>query len=421
MKKIKLPLAIALTTIIVSQLLVNCKKDVAAPSPLKIMTVTTDGGIVLNGASQGIDIPLNSSVIVLFDKEVDTADANLTNVALKANGIDVPSTITADGSTVTIKPNANMKTGTNQTISVASTFKAKDGAGTIAKDFTFKTFGNTSVIPPQVANQLSYFSFSGNMNDEVGTHTPEATDIRYLTYTTDRFGFAGLTGDFNGSTSIVEVPNGDQYMLDNSLTISVWIKANSTKDGQFVLGLAARKGFLLELATDWSWVDFTVQYLQAGDFTESQDNQYQGSGLNNTNGGWQGTTFQDTAPAGVGLTYFKDKWAHVVYTYDAATKVATTYINGAKVIQSDFNLWPDVVGGVRTITGVKYAGNLTGGGNKLALGFMQGSQNRIITDSWADPADIYSNHFKGQMDDLRIFKVALTSDEVATLYAAEKP
>lgn len=420
MKNLKLPLTVAMTTIVVAQFMVNCTKDEPAPSPLKIVSVATDGGTALNGSTQATDVPLNSSVIVVFDKEVDTTAVNLTNITLKANGADVPSVTTATGSTVTIKPKANMKTGTNETVSVASGFKAKDGAGSIANDFTFKTFGKASIVPPQSTNQLAYFSFSGDMVDEVGTHTPDPTDVRYLTYTTDRFGFAGLTGDFNGATSIVEIPNGNQFMLDNSLTISVWIKASSTKNGQFVLGLGARKGFLLELATDWSWVDFTTQYLQGGNFTESQDNKYLGDGLSNTNGGWQGCTFQASAPSGVGLTYFKDKWAHVVYTYDAATKLATTYINGAKMIQSDFNLWP-VGDGVRTIVGVKYAGNMTGGGNKLALGFMQGSQNRIITDSWADPADIYSNHFKGQMDDLRIFKVALTAAEAAALYTAEKP
>jgi hypothetical protein len=96
------------------------------------------------------------------------------------------------------------------------------------------------------------------------------------------------------------------------------------------------------------------------------------------------------------------------------------YLNGEKVNQFDFNLWPsDNI--KRTTTGLKFAGNLTSGGNKLALGFIQGSMNRIIQDTWADPADIYSNHFKGLMDDVRIFKVVLTSEEVAILYAAEKP
>jgi hypothetical protein len=95
------------------------------------------------------------------------------------------------------------------------------------------------------------------------------------------------------------------------------------------------------------------------------------------------------------------------------------YLNGEKVKESDFNLWP-IDNPTRTVTGVKFAGNMDGG-NKLALGFIQASQNRVVTHTWADPAEIYTYHFKGLMDDLRIFKVALTSAEVATLFAAEKP
>ena len=111
---------------------------------------------------------------------------------------------------------------------------------------------------------------------------------------------------------------------------------------------------------------------------------------------------------------------HVVCIYEASTKLATMYINGEKVKQHDFNLWP-VGDARRTVTGVKFAGNLTGGRNKLALGFIQASQNRIIPDGWADPTDPFNNHFTGQMDDVRIFKVALNGPEVTTLYTAEKP
>ena len=96
------------------------------------------------------------------------------------------------------------------------------------------------------------------------------------------------------------------------------------------------------------------------------------------------------------------------------------YLNGEKVKQHDFNLWPSG-DAKRGATGVKFAGNLTGGGNKLALGFIQGSLNRIISDTWADPADPLNNHFKGVMDDVRLFKVALSASEVTTLYTAEKP
>lgn len=367
--------------------------------------------------------PVNSSVVVTFDKAIEASTADASSIAIIVNGVNIPSTITVNSTTVTIKPNVDMANGIDHLVSVTSMIKASDGAPATAAEFTFKTFGRATVVPPQASSQLSYFSFSGNMNDAVGTHTPVAADVRNLTYTTDRFGFAGLAGNFNGETTLVEIPNGEQYMANNSFTLSVWIKASTTQNGQFVLGLGAWKGFQLELATDWSWVNFATQYAEAGGISDSEDNKFTGTGLTKDNGGWQGWTFQkDVLPhgGGVGTLYFKDKWAHVVCTYEASTKLSTMYINGEKVNQFDFNLWP-VSDARRTVTGVKFAGNLTGGGNKLALGFIQASQNRIIPDSWADPANPFSNHFKGQMDDVRIFKVALNAAEVTTLYTAEKP
>lgn len=422
MKQLRLILRMVLVTGVMAVFLQRCKKDDKAPEPLKVVSVVTELGVALDGATAATSVPVNASVIVTFDKEIDVSTGNASSIAIIANGVNVPSTITVNSTAVTLKPNADMATGTDHTVSVASTLKATDGAPATVAEFTFKTFGRANVVPPQSSNQLSYFSFSGNMNDAAGTHTPVAADVKNLTFTTDRFGFAGLAGNFNGETTLVEIPNGEQYMANNSLTLSVWIKASSAQDGQFVLGLAAWKGFQLELASDWSWVKFATQYAQAGG-SDSEDNWFPGTGLTKDNGGWQGWTFhKNVLPygGGVGTTYFKNKWAHVVCTYEASTKLATMYLNGEKVKQHDFNLWP-VNDARRTVSGVKFAGNLTGGGNKLALGFIQGSQNRIIPDGWADPANPFNNHFTGQMDDVRIFKVALTATEVTTLYTAEKP
>jgi len=396
----------------------NCSKE--TPNQFKIVSVTTDAGVDLNSSTQATDIPLNASTIILFDNLVDTTHANLSAISLNANGAVVPTRITADGSTVTITPKTNMATGTVETLSITSDLKGANGARITPTDISFKTLGHTNAAPPQADNQLSYFSFSGNMNDEAGTHTPEAAAVKDLTYSTDRFGFAGLTGDFNGSTSLVEIPNGDQYLANNSFTLSIWVKANGSKNGQFVLGLGAWTGFYMDLPADWASIRFTNQFAEAGGVSSTEDNIYYGNGLTGANGGWQGWTFQSTVSGTVGAAYFQDKWAHVVSTYDASTRLATLYINGEKVKQQDFNLWSDG-SSQKTIKGVTFAGNLTGGGNVLALGFIQGSQNRIITDAWADPANPYSEHFQGQMDDLRIFKVALTAAEVSTLYAAEKP
>jgi hypothetical protein len=419
MKKPLLLLSAIVTLGLTTLFLENCKDD--EPDFMQVVSVTTDAGMELTG-SAATGVPITGSVIVTFNKAVSAPSADQSSIALMAGDILVPSTLTVNDKSITLKPDAKMIVGSTYTISISTNLKAQDGASAATKAVDFKTFGRANVIPPRLASQLSYFPFTESMTDEGGSHTPVAADIKDLTYGMDRFGFAGLAGNFNGTTTLVEIPHGELYMTNN-FTLSVWFKANSEKNGQFVLGLSAWKGFNLELATDWSWVKLTAQYANANNTSDSEDNIFSGTGETKDNGGWQGTTFQkDVQPhgGGVGTMYFKDKWVHLVCTYDAVNKLSTLYLNGEKVNQFDFNLWPsDNI--KRTTTGLKFAGNLTSGGNKLALGFIQGSMNRIIQDTWADPADIYSNHFKGLMDDVRIFKVVLTSEEVAILYAAEKP
>jgi hypothetical protein len=275
------------------------------------------------------------------------------------------------------------------------------------------------VTPPRAAFQMSYFPFSGTVKDELGLNTPPDINVRNLTFGPDRFGRAASAAEFDGTTSIVEIPNGDRYMKDKSLTLSFWIKSNSTKEGQFVMGLAGWKGFYFDIASDWSSIKLTTNYALPAGKTEAEDLLFAGTGATKDNGGWQGYTFQKQVTGLVGDVYIKDKWVHIVTTYDATSKVSTMYLNGEKVMQTDFNLWPTDSPKTNT-TGVIYKGSTGEGGNNLALGFIQGSQNRTLMEDWANPADLYSNHFKGLMDDLRIFRVALTETEVAKLHADEK-
>ena len=425
MKKVKLILTMVLAAGMVAVFLESCKKSDSPPSPLKLVSLKTGDGTALDGATSTTGIATNATVVATFDKEIDVTTATSSNIAIKLGGVAVAGTVTAVGAAITIAPSAVLATGTNYTVSIAPTLKAKDGGPATSTEFTFKTFGRANVVPPQSASQLSYFPFTGNMNDEVGTHTPVAADVKNLTFVEDRFGFAGLAGDFNGTTTIVEIPNGEQYMANKDFSISFWIKANSTKESHFVLGLGAWKGFQFEIAGGpWTAVNKGVKLATQYDLglvgnppvqsTDAEDTWYNGEA-----NGWQGSTFAKVLPNSTSI-YFKDKWAHVVWIYNSGAKVGSMYINGDKTRSWDFNLWPSGEA-KKGALGVKFAGNLTGGGNKLALGFIQGSLNRIITDTWADYADPLNNHFKGVMDDVRIFKVALTASEVTTLYTAEKP
>jgi hypothetical protein len=90
------------------------------------------------------------------------------------------------------------------------------------------------------------------------------------------------------------------------------------------------------------------------------------------------------------------------------------------VKEHDFNLWPNDAK-KKNIVGVKYAGNAAPG-NELAFGFIQARENRIITDTWADYAsEDAANHFKGLLDDFRVFDHSLTATEVLLMYNSEKP
>ncbi len=424
MKKWKFLLATVLVTGVVGLYLGGCSSS-SDPSPLTLVTLKTDGGTDLAGATSATAIPLDAKVVATFNKAVNATTATSSSISIQVNGVAIAATIDVVGAVVTITPTSNMATGTNHKVTITAALKATDGAGATAGEFTYKSFGPPVVSPPQESMMLSYFDFNGGIVDATGAHTPDAADIHNITYVADRFGFDGLAASFNGTTSIAEIPGGDGYMVGPDFSISFWIKADGTKEAHFVLGLAAWYGFQFEImggpwtATD-KGVKLATRYAIGGNpvQTDAEDTWW-----NAEPNGWQGSTFAKDVPApdGVGL-YFKDKWAHVVCTYKASTKVGSMYVNGEKVRQWDFNLWPACTAPCKAVaTGVKFAGNTTGGGNKLALGFIQASGNRIVADAWADPSDPANNHYKGLMDDLRIWKSALTEAEIIALNTAEKP
>ena len=72
----------------------------------------------------------------------------------------------------------------------------------------------------------------------------------------------------------------------------------------------------------------------------------------------------------------------------------------------------------KKVVGVAYWGN-PAPSNKLAIGFIQSRENPIMLQPWANYKDEFSNHFKGLLDDLWVFNIALTDVEVQQLYNTE--
>lgn len=391
-----------------------CKDDEGDPVVFALESLTAGDGIDLNAATSPTNVPATATITAVFTKDVNAASVNDDIISLIRDYDDesLQLDISVDGNTITITPVEAMGEGTLYQLSLGAGISSDDEESLNAINRAFTTAG--SFVP---TGQLAYFPLDGDANDALDTYNPAANDIVDIEFVAGRNESAGNSARFNGITSIIEIPNADQFLAHDDFTISFWVKADSEKNGQFVLGLAAWYGFQFEIAGDWGWVKMAQRFVNEDGDELTEDNWFNGSGETGENGGWQGWTHhQNLDGASVGDVYFKDTWAHVVCTYDAQSKVATMYINGIRVKAHDFNLWPDG-DAKKFVTGVTYSGSA--GGNKLALGFIQGREDRIVTDDWANYSNTPGNHFKGELDDVRIFGVALSAAEVSLLHGSE--
>jgi len=308
----KNPIRILAALMIVAALAVTygCKDD--DPTPLTLSTITV-GGADLNGSASPTGVATNASIEVNFSTPVDVSTATASNIKLTRDydKADIPLTITPDGSKITITPTNSLDAGNTYVLSISEAVTSDKGLALAALTRTFTTAG---FFAP--AGQAAYWMFDSNANDATGAHN--ATNTVDVTYVDGRNAAAGKAASFNGTTTIVEVPNGDNFMETKSMSLAFWVKADaSSGKGYFVLGLAGSKGFQFEIPADMKSVKLAAQYqLDANTFGE--DLWWPGEGL--TADSWPGFTFSKDVGGGTGVAaLFSDKWAHVVCTFDAAT------------------------------------------------------------------------------------------------------
>ena len=400
---------------------IGCKKSSTTTVTFALSSIKA-GTIDMNGATPPANVPPNAVITAVFTVGVTPATVNTTNIKL-LRGYDtvyVAINVSIVGATITITPVNDLGNGTNYTMSFTG-LTSTDGQGLAAFTRAFATIG--TFVP---TGQIAYYSFEGNANDQVGTWNPSPTGIVDLAYAASYSAAAGQCAVFNGTSTIVEIPNGDQLDNTSDFTVSFWVKANSVNHvdssgnpkGQFVFGLGAFHGFEYEMTSDYSSCKLACSYRLANDSTASEDLWFAGDG----NLGWQGWTYcRDLTASGGVAGLLKDKWAFVTCVYNSTTKVGTMYINGLIMKSQDFNLWP--AGDPKTgIKGLKYGGTEPDVYPVLALGFIFSRNSTMWNDqSWAKYTSPYSNHFGGWLDDLRFFHRALTANEVALMYNSEKP
>jgi len=423
MKKVNLILKTLSVFALLALAVVGCKKDDDTSFTLSTMTAN---GADLNGATSATGVSKDATITAKFSTDIDAATATATNIKLtrKYDAADIALTISASGNTLTVVPTSALGDGTLYELSMAAGLKGTNGTAFTAATRSFTTAGTFAP-----AGVIAHWTFEDNANDVVGNWDPLASGIVGITYAASRNTAAGKAATFDGDASIIEIPNGDQLMNSTSLTLAFWVKTNSTGHvngdgnpaGHFVMGLGAFHGFQFEINGDYKACKLAASYALADGTTSSEDLWFPGDGKDKDNGGWQGWDFVKDLTASGGVEgIMKDNWAHVVCTYDGATKKGTMYLNGEKMKGQDFNLWPagDAKQGV---TGMKYGGVAPEVVNELAFGFIQSRAGTLWdSETWGGYDFPGANHFKGQLDDVRFWHSALTAVEIKTMYDSEK-
>lgn len=404
-----------------------------APDALSVTAVSATGTSFedgssrtsdLNGSASSEDVALNATITATFDRPVDVTTANASNITLTSDAGSESVTVAGSGSAITIDPDADLKRGTLYTLSISGVTAVDGGAlATLTRSFT--TEGRAEVVAPNSDAMVAYWSFDGDATDATGTFN--ADNEVDITYGEDRFGQGNSTAGFDGDRSIIEVPDAAGLMTSD-FTLAFWMKTNSAghvnqngdPSSNFVMGLGAFLGFQFEIPADFASCKLANSYvLDDGTFV-SEDMFFNGSGEDGMNGGWQGWDFvADLTGSGGVEALIKDKWVHIVCTYESTEKLGRMYINGELMKSHDFDLWPEGAP-KQNVAGVAYQG-ADDVEPILAFGFIKSIDSPKWADTpWGDYFKTTSNHFKGDLDDVRVFSAAYTPGDAKALYDAEK-
>lgn len=418
-----------------------CSDDDNDPNagPLNLTSITAvgtdlDGTAVTKdiGATPAVKVPLNAVFTIAFSKEVDAATATSTNVTLTQDGTTVPSTVAAVGSEITVTPNDDLEQGLVYTLTLTSGIKGDDGGIFTQVTRTFTTETEFDAAIPQEDKLVVYIPFNGDVTDELD-HTILNAEV---TFGADRFGVASKAGTFNGTTNYVGVEYGED-MSNANTTVSYWIKLPASADYSTHIGTTTEGNIkqyvtfaiggnagtyhefnrftCCELGYDIDVLKYFTNHVNSGTASDIAGSHIEMKNEGNP-GGDKIVEIDD-------VEWLEDKtgtWMHIVTTWDAATHKKSFYINGvpSTVYQitptAEYSLDAAIID-VATIDA-----DITNSRN-LYLGsgvpyWATKTESGIIPTRSEIPFA-----FKGQMDDFRMFSVALTDAEVLALYNAETP
>lgn len=398
----------------------GCKDD-KGPTDLNIESMTV-AGVDLNGATAPTDVSVSPSIVITFNTDIDATTANASNITLVQDydQTNIELTISADGPVLTVAPASELGSGTLYTFTITAGLLNSDEQPLTQTVRTFTTAGTFSP-----SGMIANWTFENTSDDIVGNYDPATTGVVDITYTASRNEAAGTAATFNGTTSIIEIPNGDQLITTDEFSMSFWVKTNSEgiDRGHFVFGLGAFYGLQYEIFGSYDGSKFAIRYEIANDpdSTTAEDMWFPSNAVDNTSeDGWQGWDYAKSLTPEQMQSYLKDTWTMITLTYDGVDKKARMYFNDELMKSYDFDLWPDG-DAKQSITGMTYAGVAPEVVNELAFGFIQSRAGTLWDgESWGGYDFPEANHFKGQLDDIKFYHKVLSDTEIQLMYNSEK-
>lgn len=401
----------------------SCKKD--DPTAFTLTSLTA-GGVDLNGATSASGVPTDGDIIATFSTAVDGSTANSSNITLirQYDSSPITVTVTTSGSTVTISPDAPLGNGSLYELSMAG-LKSSDGQSLTTVTRTFTTDG---IFAP--AGAIAFWNFEDNADDLVSGayNSVGVTDVAYVT---GRNTNAGKAASFNGTTSLIQIPNAATLENTSNFSLSFWIlgdtlghtNASGGLKGNFVMGAGFFRGFEIEMGGKFDWCKLGASYSYTGGVTPTAANDFffNGDGMSKDNGGWQGIVYEKDLTSSGGVTgLVQGKWAHIVITYEGATRLRSMYINGELMETDNFNLWPAGDPFV-TATGLMFEPGATDLGPNFVFGFASDPSTTFWADTdFGDYAKPEANHFKGMLDDVLIYHQVISQEEITLMYNSGK-
>lgn len=179
----------------------------------------------------------------------------------------------------------------------------------------------------------------------------------------------------------LEVPYNAAFLPSN-LTISVWVKPLELYENNYILSQNYWNGYKLQ--TQGAGKPFFTYKKADGDIIDA-DNETDNS-------------------------IKADQWNHIVITLDGTAKELSFYVNGLLT-----KTWTEADKGIGPITQT-----LTAPEPQPFLIGAVATEAEIGTWDWTETPTTFG-HFKGAIDELKLYNMALTEGQVSKLYTDEKP